>query len=74
VPRRTIDIRRQPDAVPGRDDEIPIDNHCTPGHIYATCQDVRIICRPTGAGKGRRSCRSPGGTYIGAHINDFYLE
>jgi len=26
------------------------------------------------AGKGRWSCRSPGGTYIGAHINNFYLE
>jgi hypothetical protein len=26
------------------------------------------------AGKGRWSCRFPGGTYIGAHINEFYLE
>jgi hypothetical protein len=26
------------------------------------------------ARKGRWSCRSPSGTYIGAHINEFYLE
>ena len=35
---------------------------------------IRIICRVLGGGKERRSCRSPGGTYIGAHINEFYLE
>src|SRR5689334_10511397 len=36
VLRRTIDIRRQADAVPGHYDEIPIDNHLAPGHIHAT--------------------------------------
>jgi hypothetical protein len=34
----------------------------------------RIICRAPGAGKGRRSCRFSGGTYIERHINEFYLE
>src|SRR5690242_2190049 len=38
------------------------------------CRAVHIICRATGAGKGRWSCRSPGGTYIRPHINDLNLE
>jgi hypothetical protein len=75
-------MRRQADAVPGRYDEIPIDNHLAPGHIHAT---FPVLAGPSAlsfapwqevkrAGKGRCSCRSPGGTYIRPHINDLNLE